>query len=213
MKENWITELPEHWNDEKSKTSNGWNSHTPPRLYPTAPSRKAGLTLIEVMLAMMILGIGAGTLLVATSRCVAVATKARHYSTAHRLIQQVNVEKPLTRGEIDAGVESGTFENGYSWEREVIENENEDQEGLYTVRTRVSWSASGPNAFEETVAYLYIPPEKESTSFSGSRSRGSSSSSSRNRPGTGNSTPRRGSSPQTGRQPSTTPTGPGIPTP
>jgi prepilin-type N-terminal cleavage/methylation domain-containing protein len=171
MKDNWITGLLEHWSDEKSKTSTGWNAHTPPLLYSTAPFRKAGLTLIEVMLAIVILGIGAGTLLVATSRCVAVATKARHYSTAHRLIQQVNVEKPLTRGEIYAGVESGTFENGYSWQREIIENENEDREGLYTVRTRISWSASGPNAFEETVAYLYVPPAEERSTRIGGRRR------------------------------------------
>ncbi len=113
------------------------------------------------MLAIVILGVGAGTLLVATARCMAVATKTRHYSAAHRLIQRVAVENPLTRGEVDDGIDSGSFDDGYSWEREILESENEDREGLYTVRTRVSWSARGRNAFEEITTYLYAPPEEE----------------------------------------------------
>jgi len=124
---------------------------------------KRGLTLIEVMLAVVVLGIGAGMLLVATSRCMAIATKARHYSTAQRLIARVNTENPLTRiEEFEEKIESGSFdEEGYSWEREVLASENEDREGLYTVRTRVSWSARGREAFEEAITYLYVPPEEE----------------------------------------------------
>ncbi|MBL7016450.1 MAG: prepilin-type N-terminal cleavage/methylation domain-containing protein [Kiritimatiellales bacterium] len=128
-----------------------------------------GLTLIEVMLAIVILGVGAGTLLVATARCMAVATKAKHYSTAHRLLLRVDTENPLTRGEIEDGVESGKFEDGYSWEREVLESENEDREGLYTVRTRVGWSARGRDAFEETITYLYVPPKEKKATRMGSR--------------------------------------------
>ncbi|HKL22341.1 MAG TPA: prepilin-type N-terminal cleavage/methylation domain-containing protein [Tichowtungia sp.] len=141
-----------------------WKPNDPIIRHAITPSGKAGLTLIEVMLAITILSVGAAVLLTATARCMAIATKARHYSTAHRLIQRVNTENPLTRGELEAGVESGTFdEDGYRWEREIIENENEDREGLYTVRTRVSWSMSGRDAFEESVAYLYVQPEEEAT--------------------------------------------------
>ena len=126
--------------------------------------RKKGLTLVEVMLAIVILGVGAGTLMVATARCMAVATKTKHYSRAHRLIFRVGAENPLSRGEIDAGTKSGSFDDGYSWEREIIENENEDREGLYTIRTRVSWSARGRKAFEEIETYHYIPPEEDEIS-------------------------------------------------
>jgi prepilin-type N-terminal cleavage/methylation domain-containing protein len=120
-----------------------------------------GLTLVEVMLAIVILGIGAGTLMVATARCMAVATKTKHYSRAHRLILQVGTENPITRGELDDGTESGRFDDGYTWEREIIESEEEDREGLYTIRTRVSWSSRGRQSFEECVSYLYIPPEDD----------------------------------------------------
>jgi prepilin-type N-terminal cleavage/methylation domain-containing protein len=126
---------------------------------------RRGLTLIEVMLAVVILGIGAGVLLLATARCLAVTTKAQRYSTAHRLIQQVSAEHPLTRSsEIPTGTETGTFEDedGYRWEREITEPEEELRKGLYTIRTRVSWSQRGRDSFEEVTSWLYIKqPEEE----------------------------------------------------
>jgi prepilin-type N-terminal cleavage/methylation domain-containing protein len=120
-----------------------------------------GLTLVEVMLAVVILGIGSGALTVATARCISVLIKARHYSTAHRLIYQVEAENPLSRGEVDDGTTSGTFDNGYTWEREITESDDENREGLYTVRTRVSWSATGKKSFEEIITFHYIEPEEE----------------------------------------------------
>lgn len=126
---------------------------------------RRGLTLIEVMLSIVILGIGTGVLLLATAKCLAIVTKSQRYSTAQRLIQQVGAEHPLTRSEIEPGTESGRFddEEDYRWEREIIENEDENEyrKGLYTVRTRVIWSDRGQNSFEETVTWLYITPEEE----------------------------------------------------
>lgn len=126
-------------------------------------NRKArlGLTLIEVMLAIVILGIGAGVLMVATSRCMAVATKAKHYSRAHSLLLQVDAEHPLTRGEVESDTESGRLDDGYTWERETTESEEEGREGLFTVRTRISWSARGKTSFEEVSRYHYIRPSDE----------------------------------------------------
>lgn len=124
---------------------------------------KKGLTLIEVLLAVVILGVGAGVLMLATARCLAVISQARHYSTAQRLILQVGAEHPLTRAEVEAGSESGDFDDepGYTWEREITEPEDENRAGLYTVRTRVSWSDRGKNSFEETVTWHYIHPEEK----------------------------------------------------
>jgi prepilin-type N-terminal cleavage/methylation domain-containing protein len=124
--------------------------------------RKRGLSLIEVMLAVVILGIGSGILLLATARCLSIVTKSQRYSTAQRLILRVGAEHPLTRSEIDTGTKSGTFHNeeGYRWEREITEPENENQKGLYTVRTRVSWSDRGRESFEEVVTWQYIQPEE-----------------------------------------------------
>lgn len=137
------------------------DGYAPPPLRPHTSSR--GLTLIEVMLAVVILGIGSGVLLLATARCLAIISKSRHYSTAQRLILQAGAEHPLNRGEIDAGTESGTFDDepAYRWEREITEPEDENRKGLYTVRTRVIWSDRGRGRFEEVVTWHYIPPEEE----------------------------------------------------
>lgn len=139
---------------------------TPPLTYPTTHSpslrRRRGLTLIEVLLAIAILGIGAGVLMLATARCLAVITQSRHYSAAQRLILQVSAEHPLTRANLESGTESGRFgdDPGYTWSREITEPENENRKGLYTVRTRVSWADRGRASFEEVTTWHYIPPEE-----------------------------------------------------
>lgn len=126
------------------------------------PKHCNGLTLIEVLLAVAILGVGAGVLMLATARCLAVISQSRHYSAAQRLILQVGAENPLTRAAIEAKSESGKFSDDpdYTWEREIIEPENENQKGLYTVRTRVSWSDRGRESFEQVVTWHYIQPEE-----------------------------------------------------
>lgn len=126
-------------------------------------SSKKGLTLIEVLLAVVILGVGAGTLMLATTRCLTVVGKSRHYNNARRLIQQVNTLEPLTRGEIEEGVTEGDFddEGGYSWKREIKQVDEENRPGLYTVRTRVIWAARSRTAYEEMISYFYVKPEED----------------------------------------------------
>lgn len=131
-----------------------------PDICPLWNSAKAGLTLIEVMLAVIILGIGAGVLMTATARCMAVATKSKYYSRAHRLMSRVEAENPITRGEMEDGTESGSFEDGFTWEREITESEDEGREGLYTIRTRISWSSRGKQSYEEVSRYVYIQPSE-----------------------------------------------------
>ena len=127
-------------------------------------ARKAGLTLVEVMLAIVILGIGSGTLMLATAKCLGVVSKARHYSTAQRLIHQVEVENPLPRDpeEFKEMSDSGDFEeDGYSWEREVTMVDEEIRPGLFTVRTRISWSVRDKERFEEAITYRYVEPTEK----------------------------------------------------
>lgn len=141
--------------------SNAWKNNRSAIQYSNARSSKTGLTLLEVMLAVVILGVGSATLLVATARCMAVAVKARHYSTARLLMKQVEAENPLTRSRLREGTESGSFDEGYEWEREISALEEEGREGLYRIRTRISWSMRGRQAFEELTTYRFILPEDE----------------------------------------------------
>ena len=121
------------------------------------------MTLIEVMLALTILGLGLSVLITTASKCLAVVRQAKNYETARRLLGQLEVEHPLPlEEEIQEGSEEGAFESGapegYRWER-VIERIGREEDGLYSVRMRVTWSDRGKSAGEEVTTFLYRPEE------------------------------------------------------
>lgn len=126
--------------------------------------KKAGLTLIEVLVALVILSIGASSLMLAMAKNLSVVRTIRHRENARNLMVRLEVEHPLpVAEELQEGVESGRFDNmpQYSWEREILLIDEELCPGLYQVRSRIWWSERGKNAFEEVRKYLYEPdPEK-----------------------------------------------------
>ena len=130
-------------------------------------SRKAGLTLVEVMMAVVILGLALGGLVEAASRALAVVRQARNYEMARRMLGQVEAENPLRlEDEIQAGEESGGFDNGpagWSWTRTLVDygQDDEQRQGLFLLTTRVYWSQGEKRGLEETVQYLYVPKNSE----------------------------------------------------
>jgi hypothetical protein len=125
------------------------------------------MTLIEVMLAVVILGMALGALVEAASRALAVVRQARNYEQARRMLGRVDAENPLRlEDEIVAGQTSGGFEGGpagWSWTR-MLEDygvEDEQREGLFLLTTRVFWSQGERRSMEETVQYLYVPENGE----------------------------------------------------
>ena len=60
-------------------------------------SPRSGLTLIEVMLALLILGVALPPLVAAAGRCLSIAKKARHYETARELLARVELEHRIKR--------------------------------------------------------------------------------------------------------------------
>jgi prepilin-type N-terminal cleavage/methylation domain-containing protein len=125
---------------------------------------RAGLTLVEVLLALVILGIGLSGLIATASKCLSVAKKARNYETARELLARVDIEKPIQlEKKIEDAEGSGSFDapyQGYAWKRE-IELVGLEEDCLYRVNTRVSWAEHGQNAWEELVTYVYAPGEKK----------------------------------------------------
>jgi hypothetical protein len=128
---------------------------------------REGMTLLEVMLAVVVLTTGLIALVTAASRCIAVAGQAKNYELARRMMGQVEVESPLwLKDEIEAGSESGTFTDGpkgWSWTRDIenLGEDDETQEGLFKVRTRVLWGGRGGTQFEEEEQYLFVPKNFE----------------------------------------------------
>lgn len=120
---------------------------------------QAGLSLIEVMIALVILGSGISAMILATSRGLAVAYQAQQYETARRLIGQVDLEIPVDLTEIEEGTRTGRFAGpfrDYSWSRETKLIEPEELE-IYRIYTEVTWTERGRRVSESVETYLFGP--------------------------------------------------------
>lgn len=117
---------------------------------------RRGFTLVEVVLALMVLGIGIFALVAAASRCLSSLKTAKAYHDARYTIDLGELEYPLVRTKdevLNLNVPEETLENGLTFSRES--EESEEYEGIYVVRTRASWPTRNGTAYEETVRYLY----------------------------------------------------------
>jgi prepilin-type N-terminal cleavage/methylation domain-containing protein len=127
---------------------------------------KRGMTLIEVLIALIILSVGVSSMMVAMSRCLSVVRTARNRDVARSLLRRVDVEFPLDKKTMEEIAEEGEFEDveGYIWYREVLMVDEEERPGLFLVTTRVSWSEKGRDTFEEVMGYQYVPDAESVTS-------------------------------------------------
>ena len=125
----------------------------------TRRSRRAGLTLVEVILALMIIGTGLVALVAAVSRCLAVPRLAMNFDTARELLGQLEAEEPVAVEEdIEEAAGSGTFESphaNFSWERKVEQEGDDEESGLWRVTTTISWTENQKTRNEQVVTLVY----------------------------------------------------------
>jgi len=121
--------------------------------------KKTGMTLIEVILAVTILSLGLSVLLSAAVKCLAVMKIAGRYQVAQWTRGLGDLEHPILEIEEieDAKVDEVEYGEGYLYSREV--DDDEDEDGLYVVRTRVSWSEGERDVLDEVVRYVWHPEE------------------------------------------------------
>jgi prepilin-type N-terminal cleavage/methylation domain-containing protein len=122
---------------------------------------RRGLTLVEVVLAVAILGIGMAVLLTAASRCLAVMRVARNYQEAQWVLGQALADYPLdpTNDVEELVIDEVEIVEGFRFSRDV--DEDEDEDGLYVVRSRVTWADRGRQNTEEVLQLVYQPEEEE----------------------------------------------------
>lgn len=127
---------------------------------------KKGLTLIEVLVALVILSVGVSGLMMAMSRCLAVVRASRSRDVARGLIQRVEIEHPIEKVDMDEMSDSGDFDDlpGYVWFRDIVMVDEEERPGLFEVTTRIQWSERGRDAFEEITVFKYAPDAEAVTS-------------------------------------------------
>jgi len=122
--------------------------------------KRAGFTLIEVLIATMILSFGLTTLMISLSNCAAMMTLAKQYQDAQYVFSLGELKYPIkesTDVEKDLPVDPDTdLVEGYAFERTVDKKDldtNEVDDMLYVVRTRVTWG-TGEDQCEELVRYV-----------------------------------------------------------
>jgi len=119
-----------------------------------------GFTLIEILIATMILSFGLLTLMVGLGNCAAMMSLSKEYQDAQYVFSLGELKYPImdstdVEEELPVDPDSELIE-GYVFERTVDEKEleqNEVDDNLYVVRTRVSWG-TGENQYEELVRYV-----------------------------------------------------------
>lgn len=123
---------------------------------PCANGPLGGFTLIEVTLALLILGVGVITLVAAASRCLATLRVSRIYHEARYAMDLGELEYPIIRKSdevFNMNVDPVDLPGGLVFSRES--EPSEQHEGLHVVRTRIEWSTGNRDYHEETFRYLY----------------------------------------------------------
>ncbi len=122
--------------------------------------RRDGFTLVEILLATSILAFGLLAILAGLTNCAAMMTLSKEYQDAQYVFSLGELKYPMLEStdvedEVPVDPDSDLVE-GYVFERTVEEKEldtNEVDDGLYVVRTKVSWG-SAPEQSEELVRYV-----------------------------------------------------------
>ena len=154
------------WTGSPAGSRSGTDGRRPTR-GRRRPSRAAGFTLVEVLIAFVILALALGALLPGFATGLRSLGAADGYTTAALLAESrlaaVGVEEPLA-----AGTTEGEFENGFRWRLDVVPLDEEiDPEGVLPVRAydvvlTVSWDGGyGRDERSITLETLRLGPRDE----------------------------------------------------
>jgi prepilin-type N-terminal cleavage/methylation domain-containing protein len=122
-------------------------------------SGRRGFTLIEVLVATLLLAVGMTSMLVAASRCLQVMKRASLYQETQWTLNRGELDFPMlpTEEVEDWDVSGETYENGLLFSRTVEPWSEEEEDGLFVVTSRVTWSTRGRELYEEVIRYVYVP--------------------------------------------------------
>ncbi|MBN2053733.1 type II secretion system protein [bacterium] len=148
--------------------------------------RSNGFTLLEIMVAITILGISLGVIMEIFSNGLKAAHKNKDLNTA-MLLAQSKMEELMMEREVVEGTDSGVFEgmDGYRWEMEVVPWEypddlflssaqreeleagnvsEEDKQRIFRVmeiRVKVIWTRGGQDSSYLLTTLRTLPPEED----------------------------------------------------
>ena len=137
-------------------------------------TRRSGMTLVEVLLAALLLGLGMMSIFTALSRCMRLIQASRDIQKMQLAFDRGNLAHPMADIQSEEDIEKLVVEadddlgedlEGYVFSRnfdvkEKPEDDNGFNDHLFTVRTRVSWG-EGDGAREEIVELVWLPNIEE----------------------------------------------------
>ena len=120
------------------------------------------MTLVEVLLAAAILGLGLATLLGSLGHGLAMMRSATEYQEAQWALGLGELLHPMVEAREPEELEVtpvSDFAEGYTFERTVDPKEESsdiEDDGLYTVRTRLWWGDGSGGRSEELVSLIWL---------------------------------------------------------
>ena len=119
--------------------------------------RRAGFTLVEVLLAIFIAGTTIAMLVLAAGRCLKIASKAEQMELVRGLFSELDRTAPLQLEDVEDGYsDNGDFpdQRGFAWRR-TCTLLGEEEDGMFEIHTRIEWNNG--NGYEETFTLLHLP--------------------------------------------------------
>ncbi|MGA0332873.1 MAG: prepilin-type N-terminal cleavage/methylation domain-containing protein [Kiritimatiellia bacterium] len=126
----------------------------------TDPSSQSAFSLLEVLLAVLVLGIALTVFFSAANQGLAVAGQAREYQISRGLLAELELREPLDLEELEEGELQGSFSHPeygrVTWTRSVrLEGEEEDR--FYRIKTEISRGDGQTGLRESTETFVHQP--------------------------------------------------------
>lgn len=128
------------------------------------PISRRGFTLLEVLLAVLVLGVSLTVFFGAANQGLSLVTQAQTYADARTLLNRLRLVEPIDFDEFEEGETGGVFDGGdlgrVEWTRTVtLEGKEEDE--FYRLETRIEWGQRTARHEESTETFLHLPTAKE----------------------------------------------------
>ncbi len=136
--------------------------------------RQRGFTLVEMIVATILLAVGAVAAMICIGSATRAASVSRDYSTAAMMAEQRFAEIAQQPDQLQGGTQSGEFGAdypGFEWEQTV---ETTDFTGLVRVTLVIRWGGGSTPRSAQFVSYAETSPATSSTDTSATTSTGTS---------------------------------------